>query len=119
MTTIEDNNIYKHEMDSFKSKLKCLFPGRGESFLTKEAVSGDNKTFYIHCFRCYIPKLSWTTFSDHHLSVQVFIMQGYECRKNEIKTVLAYHCNVKANVQKQTVNRLFDEYYFLSQIITF
>ena len=81
-------------------------------FLTKGAVAGDDETFYMHCLRCYVPKIARTTFSDHLLGVGVFTMQGCERRNKETKRAFAHYCNRKGNVQKQTLNRLFDEYYF-------
>ena len=68
-------------MDTFENKLKVFFTAGGKYFLTKGAVAGDDKTFYMHCLRCYIPKIAWTKFRDHHLGVGVFTMQGYERRK--------------------------------------
>ena len=112
ITTIDDDDDYKNEMDSFESKLKLFFTAGGKSYLTKGAVSGDDETFYMHCLRCYIPKIARTTFKDHHLGVGVFTMQGYERRHKETKQVFARHFNGKGNVQIQTLNRLFDEYSF-------
>ena len=113
ITTIDDDDDYKNKMDTFESNLKLFFTAGGKSFLTKGVVAGDDKTFYMHCLRCYIPKIARTTFKDHHLGVGVFTMQGYERRNKETKQAFARHCNGKGNVQIQTLNRLFDEYSFL------
>ena len=112
ITKIDDENDYKNEMDTFDSKIKVFFTAGGKSFLTKGAVADDDKALYMHYLRCYIPKLSRTKFKDHHLGVGVFTMQGCERRNKETKQVFARHCNVKGNVQIQTLSRLFDEYYF-------
>ena len=72
ITIIDENNVCKKEMDTLKSKLKLLFTAGGGSFFTKGVVSGDDKTCYMHYLRCCIPKLSRTTFKDHHLGVGLF-----------------------------------------------
>ena len=65
----------------------------------------------MNFLRCYIPKISRGIFSDHHLGVGVFTIQAYESRNKETKRAFARHWNGKSNVQKQTLNRLFDDYY--------
>ena len=84
-TTIDDENDYKNKMDTFKSTLKLFFTAGGKSFLTKGTVAGNDKAFYMHCLRCYVPKkIARKTFKDHHLGVGVFTID-YE-RRNEEKT---------------------------------
>ena len=76
ITTIDDDDDYKNEMNTFERKLKRFFTAGGKSFLTKGAVAGDDETFNMHCLRCYITKIARTTLKDHHLGVGVFTMQG-------------------------------------------
>ena len=45
ITTIEDDNVYKNEMDTFESKLKLFFTAEVEYFSTKGAVAGDDENF--------------------------------------------------------------------------
>ena len=46
-----------------------------------------------------------------NLGVGVFTMQGFEHRNKE-KRESTRHCNGKGNLQKQTLYRLFDGFYF-------
>ena len=74
ITTIEDNNIYKEQLDSFEQNLKDFYTIGGESFLTKGQEIGDDETFYMHCLKCYIPRIARKTYDNHHLGISIFTM---------------------------------------------
>lgn len=44
-------------MQEFEKLVKLLFYEGGKSFLKKGDILGDDETFYMHCLRCYIPKI--------------------------------------------------------------
>ena len=111
ITTIKDGEVYKTKMATFERKLTILVTVGEEYFLTKGAVAGDVEIFYMHCLRCYIPKIAWTTLSNQHLGNGLFTTQGYKCRNRE-NNLYYHHSNVKGNVQSHTLRRFYDGFIF-------
>ena len=50
ITTINNADDYKKQMDTFESNLNVFFNTEGKSFLTKGTVAGDDETFYMNVF---------------------------------------------------------------------
>ena len=111
LTTIDNDDKYRNEMDTYVKNVKLFFSAGGKSFLTKGVVKGDDETFYMHCLRFYIPKIAKETFEENHLGVGVFTMQGYERRNKETKRAYNRHTNGKGYFPKQTLCHLLDHFH--------
>ena len=53
-------------------------------FLTKKET-GEDKTFYFHSLRYYLPKIVQDAWTKHSVGIGMFTMQGYERRNKESK----------------------------------
>lgn len=61
LTNITINAIvdYLHKLASFTQNLKEFYMIRGKRFQAKDLANlGGNETFYMHCLRFYLPKIS-------------------------------------------------------------
>ena len=59
-----------------------------DSFLTKGNTKGNDKSFYFHVLRFYIPQIAKATFERHGLGIDIYTMQGFERQNKESKNTL-------------------------------
>ena len=80
------------QMIDFENGVKKLYSIGSTTFLTKNVV-GDDETFYYHCLRYYMPRISRDIWTKHKVGIGVFTMQGFERRNKESKNVLKRFSN--------------------------
>lgn len=102
-----DQDAYSASLVHFENALKKLYHCGAKTFLTKTRT-GDQKTFYMHVLRYYIPRISHKTFLEHNLGVGVYTMQGYERRNKESKNTLKRFNNKKGNLVVPNLRWLWD-----------
>ena len=83
----------------------------GDTIYTATSV-GDSKTFYAHVLFCYYPYLVDKVWEKHKLGIGIFNLQGMERRNKESKTAAKKYYNNKHNVYSQTMNRMYDRFWF-------
>ena len=109
ITTIENENVYKQKMLEFELNVKEMYKEGKLTILTKNPLKeGNNKTFYLHCLRFYIPKIVKITYKKHNLGVGIFTMQGFERRNKESKNAMRRFSNNRGNIIISNMKRLYD-----------
>lgn len=99
ITTIENENVYKQQMLEFEQNVKEMYKEGKLTILTKNLLKeGDNKTFFLHCLRFYIPKIIKITYKNHNLDVGIFTMHGFERRNKESKNAMRKFSNNRGNI---------------------
>ena len=109
ITSISDIDKHEKLQVQFINNLKRFYVIGGRTFLTKNADShGDNKTFYSHVLRNYLPEISKQTLKDHNLGLCIFTMQGFESFNKESKNCFKRFCNYRGNICVSIMGRLWD-----------
>lgn len=98
------------EIRVFIDRARLFYDLGGKTFLTNKHI-GDDKTFYMHVLRFYIPHISRVTLVKHNLGVGIYSMQGYERRNKESKNVLKRFNNYKGNMVQNSLKHLWDVFY--------
>ena len=55
-------------IDQFEKNIIAFYDVRSTSFM-KDKRAGDHETYYLHCFRYYIPKLARHTWNIHECGI--------------------------------------------------
>ena len=87
-----------------------LYKLGADSFLTKGNTKGNDKSFYFHVLRFYIPQIAKATFEWHGLGIGIYTMQGFERQNKESKNIL--HCfgttNHNNNILQNNIGQCYD-----------
>ena len=94
-------------MNEFELNIKSLYRGGASSFLNKVEI-GYDETHYLHALLYYIPTVAKQTWNNHRCGIWVFIMQGYECRNKESKSIMRKFNDNKQQKLAQNLKRLWD-----------
>ena len=106
------NEHYPAEIVQFEAWVKELYKCGKDIFLTKNGSNdiGDGETFYMHVLRFYMPQLARVTYERFKCGVGIWLMQPFERRNDEGKTIHCSFCNQKHNWIKQVMNRFYDNF---------
>jgi hypothetical protein len=69
ITYVPDMVAYESSLEQFESNLKLLYKYGDSTFL-----KDDDKPFYFHCMRYYLPNIARETFDKHKLGLGIFTM---------------------------------------------
>ena len=111
ISKVLNNNWYEEQLKEFKCNLACFQKAASETMHTT-TTTGDNETFYAHVLFCYYPILADRLWKEHKLGLGIFNLQGMERRNKESKTAAKKYYNNKHNVCTQTINRMYDRFWF-------
>ena len=103
-------------MSAFNKSLKQFYEHGKFTFLTKNCPE-DDKTFYMHCLRFYLPQKAKETIEEFNVGLGVFTMQGFEQRNKESKNALKRFSNCKGNICISNVKRLFNVFEYKQNAI--
>jgi hypothetical protein len=111
ISIVKDKDKYEIDIVSFKSNLILYQEAASETILTNHTI-GDNESFYSHVLFCYYPQLIDRLWTSHNVGIGIFTLQGFERRNKESKNAARRFYNGKHNVCSQTMNRVFDLWWF-------
>ena len=101
-------NEYLIEMTKFKANLVEFYEIGGKSFLLDLHGNKSHETFYMHTLRFYLPRICDITYKRHGVGLGIFTMQGFERRNKESKNCMKRFSNMKGNISKNNLKRLYD-----------
>ena len=111
ISTVKDKDKYERDIVTFKNNLMLYQEAASETILTSYII-GDNESFYSHVLFCYYPQLIDRLWTSHNVGIGIFTLQGFERRNKESKNAARRFYNGKHNVCSQTMNRVFDLWWF-------
>ena len=96
-------------MLDFESNVKKIYEEGKLTILTRNPLKvGNNKTFYLHCLRFYVPQIMKITYEEQILGVGIFTIQGLQQCNKELENSMKIFSNNKVNIIVSNLKRLYD-----------